>query len=89
MPGWIRSYQAALQDFGPLQSHRDAVEEDEDQDHVVEELMGDDGLAQQPEPVRRDTTPGDTRHGVNMPSSHTGLQRRPARTSQPLRLAQR
>lgn len=34
----------------PFQSHRDAVEKDKDQDHVVEELVGDDGLAEQPEP---------------------------------------
>lgn len=39
--------------LGPLQSHRDAVEEDECKDDVVEELMGDNGLAQQPEPDKR------------------------------------
>lgn len=48
-----RSYQAALQNPGPLQSHCDAVEEDEDQHDVVEQLMGDDGLAEQPEPGTR------------------------------------
>lgn len=48
------SYQAALQDLRPLQSYCDAVEEDEGQDHIVEELMGNDGLAEQPEPDETD-----------------------------------
>lgn len=48
-----RVYQAALQDLGPLQSHGDAVGEDEGQHHVVEQLVGDDGLAQLSEPGRR------------------------------------
>lgn len=39
--------------LGPLQSHRDAVEEDECKDDVVEELMGDNGLAELPEPDKR------------------------------------
>lgn len=39
--------------LGPLQSHRDAVEEDECKDDVVEELMGDNGLAELPEPDER------------------------------------
>lgn len=39
--------------LGPLQSHRDAVEEDECKDDVVEELVGDNGLAEQPEPDKR------------------------------------
>lgn len=52
-PGAERgSHQAALQDLGPLQSHGDAVEEDEGQDHVVKELVGDDGPAEQSEPER-------------------------------------
>lgn len=45
-------YQAALEDPGPLQSHRDAIEEDENQDHVVKELVSNDGLAEGPEPGR-------------------------------------
>lgn len=52
---WLRwIYQAALQDLGPLQSHRDAVGEDEDQHHVVKELMGYDGLAHLAEPAGGD-----------------------------------
>lgn len=39
-----------MQYFRPLQSHSDAVEKDEGQDHVVKELMGDNGLAEQSEP---------------------------------------
>lgn len=37
-----------------LQSHRDAVEEDEDQHHVVKQLVRDDVLAEQPEPAEND-----------------------------------
>lgn len=49
---WVRwIYQAALQDLGPLQCHCDAVGEDEDQHHVVKELMGYDGLAHLAEPA--------------------------------------
>lgn len=49
--GSSQIYQAALQNLGPLQSHRDAVGEDEDEHHVVEELVGYDGLAHLPEPA--------------------------------------
>ena len=49
------SYQASLQNPGPLQSHCDAVEEDKDQDHVVEELMSNNGLTEQSEPDLRET----------------------------------
>lgn len=38
-------------DLGPLQGHGDAVGEDEGQHHVVEQLVGDDGLAQLSEPA--------------------------------------
>lgn len=48
-----RFYQAALVDLGPLQGHGDAVGEDEGQNHIVKELVGDDGLAQLSEPSRR------------------------------------
>lgn len=48
-----RVYQAALVDLGPLQSDGDAVGEDEGQNHVVEQLVGDDGLTQLSEPARR------------------------------------
>ncbi len=48
------SYQTALQYLWPLQSHCDAVEKDEGQDHVVKELMGDNGLAEQSEPDERE-----------------------------------
>lgn len=41
-----------MQNLRPLQSHRDAVEKDESQDHVVKELMGDNRLAEQSEPKR-------------------------------------
>lgn len=44
------SYYTALEYLRPLQGHRDAVEKDEDQNHVVKELVGDYGLAEQPEP---------------------------------------
>lgn len=47
----MRIYQAALQNLGSLQSHRDAVGEDEDQHHVVKELVRYDGLAHLPEPA--------------------------------------
>lgn len=47
----IYSYYAALEDLGPLQGHRDAVEKDKDQNHVVKELVGDYGLAEQSEPA--------------------------------------
>lgn len=47
----MKGYQAALQNLGPLQSHCDAVGEDEDQHHVVKELMGYDGLAHLAEPA--------------------------------------
>lgn len=49
------SYQTALHYLGPLQSHCDAVEKDEGQNHVVKELMGNNGLAEQSEPDRRET----------------------------------
>lgn len=51
-----RSYQAALQNPWPFQSHGDAVEKNKGQDHVIKELMGDDGLAEHSEPARRDGT---------------------------------
>lgn len=41
---------AAGLNLGPLQGDGDAVEKDEGQDDVVKELVGDDGLAQDPEP---------------------------------------
>lgn len=44
------SYQTALHYLWPLQSHCDAVEKDEGQDHIVKELMGNNGLAEQSEP---------------------------------------
>lgn len=47
------SYQTALQYLWPLQSHCDAVEKDKDQNHIVKELVGDNGLAEHPEPSRR------------------------------------
>lgn len=47
------SYQAALQNLRPLQSHCDAVEKDEDEDHIVKELMGNNGLAEQSEPDKK------------------------------------
>lgn len=46
----IYSYYTALEYLRPLQGHRDAVEKDKDQNHVVKELVGDYGLAEQPEP---------------------------------------
>lgn len=49
------SYQAALQNLRPLQSHCDAVEKDKDQDHIVKELMGNNGLAEQSEPDKSET----------------------------------
>ena len=47
-----QAYQTALEDFGSLQSHSDAVREDEGQHHIVKELMGYNRLTQQPEPER-------------------------------------
>lgn len=44
------SYQAALQNLWPLQSHSDAVEEDKDQDHIVKKLMSNNGLTEKSEP---------------------------------------
>lgn len=41
---------AAGLNLGPFQGDGDAVEEDEGQDDIVEELVGDDGLTQDPEP---------------------------------------
>ena len=41
---------AASLNLGPLQGDGDAVEEDEGQDDIVEELVGNDGLTQDPEP---------------------------------------
>lgn len=41
---------AAGVDVGPLQGDGDAVEEDEGQDDIVKELVGNDGLTQDPEP---------------------------------------
>ncbi len=46
-------YQAALMDSGSLQSHCDAVEEDESQNHIVKELMSDDLLTPQTKPAER------------------------------------
>lgn len=43
---------AAGLNLGPFQGDGDAVEEDEGQDDIVEELVGDDGLTQDPEPGR-------------------------------------
>lgn len=48
---WI--YQAALKYLWPLKSHCDAVGEDKGQHDIVKKLMGDDGLAHQSEPDRR------------------------------------
>lgn len=42
-------------DSGSLQSHCDAVEEDESQNHIVKELMSDDRLTQQTKPAERPT----------------------------------
>lgn len=50
----IYSYYTALEDLGPLQGHRDAVEKDKDQNHVVKELVGDYGLAEQSEPADKE-----------------------------------
>ena len=44
------SYQAALIDFRPLQGHGDAVEENEGQNHIVKQLVNDDGTTQLTEP---------------------------------------
>lgn len=52
------SYQTALKYLWPLQSHCDAVEKDEGQDHIVKELMGNNGLAEQSEPDKRETKRG-------------------------------
>ena len=57
------SYQTALQYLWPLQSHCDAVEKDEGQDHVVKELMSDNGLAEQSEPEKRETEGAEGREG--------------------------
>lgn len=43
-----------MQNLRPLQSHGDAVEKDEDQDHIVKELMGNNGLAEQSEPDKNE-----------------------------------
>lgn len=45
------TYQTALMDSGSLQSHGDAVEEDESKNHVVKELMSDDSLTHQTKPA--------------------------------------
>lgn len=47
------TYQTALMDSGSLQSHCDAVEEDEGKNHVVKELMSDDSLTHQTKPADR------------------------------------
>lgn len=38
-------------DFGALHGNGDAVEEDDDKDHVVKHLVGDDPVAQEAEPA--------------------------------------
>lgn len=48
-----QSHQAALVDLGPLQRYGDAVGEDDAQNYIVEQLVRDHRLAEQPEPVRR------------------------------------
>lgn len=49
-PKAVATHGAASLDLGPLQGDGDAVEKDESQDDIVEELVGDDGLTQDPEP---------------------------------------
>lgn len=48
---WI--YQASLKDLWPFKSHCDAVGEDEGQNNIVKQLMGDDRLAYLSEPDGR------------------------------------
>lgn len=50
-PKAAATHSAASLDLGPLQGDGDAVEKDEGQDHIVEELVGDDGLTQDSEPA--------------------------------------
>ena len=50
LPARREPHSAARVDVGPLQGDGDAVEEDEGQDDIVKELMGNDGLTQDPEP---------------------------------------
>ena len=38
-------------DLGALHGDGDAVEEDDDEDHVVEHLVGDDSVTQEAEPA--------------------------------------
>lgn len=49
-PKAVATHGTASLDLGPLQGDGDAVEKDESQDDIVEELVGDDGLTQDPEP---------------------------------------
>lgn len=46
------THSAAGLNLGPLQGDGDAVEKNEGQDDIVKELVGNDGLAQDPEPNR-------------------------------------
>lgn len=49
-PKAAATHGAASLDLGPLQGNGDAIEEDEGQDDIVEELVGDNGLTQDSEP---------------------------------------
>lgn len=44
------THSAASLDLRPLQGDGDAVEKNECQDDIIKELVGDDGLTQDPEP---------------------------------------
>lgn len=44
-------------DAWPLHGDGDAVEEDDDQHDVVEHLVGDDLIAQDPKPDKKDSLP--------------------------------
>lgn len=49
------TYKTALKNLWSFQSDSDAVEENENQNHIVKDLMSNNGLAKQPEPDRRET----------------------------------
>lgn len=44
--------------FGALHGDGDTVEEDDDEDHVVKHLVGDDPVTQEAEPASRDRVKG-------------------------------
>lgn len=63
---WFETHSAGGVDAWPLHGDSDAVEEDDDQHDMVKHLVGDDPIAHDPKPDKRNTKFSDTRNGLDM-----------------------